>query len=83
MSLIRQLAMFALGFGVAHKWWSNDFATMAVGLIAAVGPLIWGYWTARTSARIASVAALPEVKKIITDPATASAQPSPKVVPNA
>jgi hypothetical protein len=81
MGLIRDLGKFLApilaGYGIL------DEATWAV-VLGAAGTIFLSLWTwhqNRTDVMVSTVAARPEVKKVVmTDPAAAAADPNPKVV---
>lgn len=83
---IRQ-ALIGLGpllaaFGVVDEaqWGAlaGHLSTM-LGILAAVIGVAWQWWVSRPSAKIEQVAALPNVKRVITDEATAQATPTPNI----
>lgn len=61
----------------------NATAQIAVGGIVFLAPLAWGLWRSRRAAKIADVAAMPDVSTIHMDPALAAsmkAQGVPNVI---
>lgn len=65
---------------IAAKGWIpvgtlNEIGSAVVAIVIA----IWSWKTNSTTAMISTVAAQPEVAKVVTTPTIASADPSPKV----
>jgi len=85
LSVLRTLIGFGSGIAVGKGLVTVDQATMigdatltTIGGAATLVPLIWGLFAHTTSAKIAAVTALPDVKKIVTvsvpiNPAVAAA----------
>jgi hypothetical protein len=61
--------------GVAN----SDQIIAALGLVTAIFPFVWSMFVHSDQGKIAAVAAMPEVKQVITTKAFADASPSPKV----
>ena len=80
LAVLRQLLSFTGGFAVARGWLTNEQLTALAGLVPPLVAIWWVWRKASPSSQIASVAANPDVKKIVTDPKIAVASPSGKVV---
>ena len=80
LAVLRQLLSFAGGFAVARGWLTDEQLTALAGLVPPLLAIWWVWRKASPSSQLASVAANPDVKKIVTDPKIASASPSNKVV---
>lgn len=80
-SALRQILALGTTYAIAKGWISND---QAIQLTAALIPLAlfaWSFWAKRSSATIAKVAAMDDVKQVVMKTAeAAAAQPSTKVV---
>lgn len=80
LAVLRQLLSFTGGFAVARGWLTNEQLTALAGLVPPLVAIWWVWRKASPSSQIASVAANPDVKKIVTDPKIAVASSSGKVV---
>jgi hypothetical protein len=79
-SIIRQL-LLTIGGGLVTKGYLDDGTLqLVIGAIMAVGAAAWALYTRRNAGLIESAAGVPKVHKIVTDPTTAAAIPSAKVV---
>lgn len=65
---------FAMGHGV-----SSGTVTFVAGLVGSIAPLVWTLMVHTQQASIATVAAMPEVQKIVTTKAISDAALSDKV----
>lgn len=54
--------------------------TQIIGLVVGLVTVLWGAFSGRNNAVIAQAAALPEVKTVVTDSATANKIPATNVV---
>jgi hypothetical protein len=81
LGIARQVFTLAGGIAVGRGWITADMVTAIVGALPALISIYFVYKKASPEGQLAAVAANPEVKKIVTTPAVATAAPSPKVVP--
>lgn len=80
MGLVRQILTFVGGFAVAKGWLDMDTLTQIVGALIALGSAAWVIATKRQTAVLQAAAKFDNVTKIVvSDKATATAVPSPKV----
>ncbi|PIK74438.1 hypothetical protein CS379_02550, partial [Methylobacterium frigidaeris] len=82
-TLLRTLLQFGGGIAVGRGWIDADTATALTGALVTLLVTAWGLYVRRNAGLVASAAALPAVKTILADPATAHAVPSAKVRPPA
>lgn len=82
-TLLRTLLQFGGGIAVGRGWIDADTATALTGALLTLLVTAWGLYVRRNAGLVASAAALPAVKTILVDPATAHAVPSAKVRPPA
>ncbi|MCF4125365.1 Pam3-gp28 family putative phage holin [Methylobacterium sp. SyP6R] len=80
-ALLRTLLQFGGGIAVGRGWIDADTATTLTGALVTLIVTIWGLYARRNTGLVAAAAAVPTVKAILADPATAQAVPSPKVQP--
>ncbi len=80
-SLLRTVLQFAGGIAVGRGWIDAETSTAIIGAIVTIAVTAWGLYARRNAGLVASAAALPAVKAILADPATANAIPSAKVQP--
>ena len=79
---VRQALLWGLGYLAAHGIIVIDDATIQtiVGSVAGLAVAGYGLWQRRKAAQIAAVAAMPEIKKVVTvDPALAQSIQGDKV----
>ena len=67
---------------VSHGYLTDGTWQMIAGTIISIVPFVWAMISHTQQGQIAKVAAMPEVSKITTTAAVATAAPSPKVVTN-
>jgi hypothetical protein len=86
MSLLRTCLQIAGTLAVSRGWVSAEQAAaltdqliVLAGAAAVIGATIWGLVARSKKNLVASAAALPEVKKMLTEPEIAKAVPSAKV----
>lgn len=82
LSIVRALLQIAGTVLVSRGFMTEtDWTTIAGGVVMAV-PVIWSMYVHMKSTQIATVAAMPDVKKVVTSPAIAngSLAADPKVV---
>lgn len=79
-SLIRQALLFAGGVLVSRGYVDSETMLAIVGAVLTIGASAWAIYSRRTAGLVASAAALPNTRQIVTDQATADAVPSLKVV---
>ncbi len=85
---IAKVALTFIGGIMASFGWisSDDMSKVTADVLAVIGPatalvtLVWGIYQHSTANKIASTAALPEVKTVVTTPALANAIPASNVV---
>ncbi|SFV11354.1 hypothetical protein SAMN02799631_05253 [Methylobacterium sp. 174MFSha1.1] len=80
-TLLRTLLQFGGGIAVGRGWIDAETSTALTGALVTLLVTVWGLYVRRNAGLVASAAALPSVKVILADPATADAVPSPKVRP--
>lgn len=79
-SLLRQVMLVGGGTFVSRGWFDATTLDDLVGSVLILAGAGWGLWERRRSGLLLSAAALPEVRRIVTDAAVAAATPNPKVV---
>lgn len=79
--LLRQALQALAGFVVAKGWLSGETATLIVGVVASAAVAGWMAFRNTKTARVADVAAMPEVKVIGTTVEIARAIPAQEVIP--
>ncbi|MGE7418267.1 hypothetical protein [Methylobacterium tarhaniae] len=82
-ALLRTLLQFGGGVAVGRGWIDADTAATLTGALITLIVTAWGLYARRNTGLVAAAAAVPAVKAILADPATAHAVPSPKVRPPA
>ncbi|AWN54702.1 hypothetical protein [Methylobacterium sp. 17Sr1-1] len=82
-TLLRTLLQFCGGIAVGRGWIDAETSTALTGALVTLLVTVWGLYVRRNAGLVASAAALPSVKAILADPATADAVPNPKVRPPA
>jgi len=73
MMLLRYLLIVAGTWAASKGWVPLEGLEETAGLIVAAAAAVWGLWANRPLAKIEQVAALPQVKTVVTDIATAAA----------
>lgn len=77
---ILRYALIGIGTWVVSKGWTdNATVEWVVGGVLTIVPVVWGLWSRRPTAQIEQVAALPNVKLVVTDEATALSTPTPNI----
>jgi hypothetical protein len=73
--LIAQVASIGGMLAVAMGWFTQEqVASLTTNVLAAIGPvmtaggIIWSWWTSRKLAVVNAVAAMPEVRAVVTEP---------------
>ena len=86
-SVVKVILTFVGGLLAAKGWLSNEsVSALTADILAVIGPAItlatlaWSIYQHTTANKIASTAALPEVKTIVTTPAMAATVPAGNVV---
>ena len=64
--LLQRALMFGAGLAVARGWISEELAIKIVGVVLAVGGVIWGVKVNTQPALVASVNAMPAVAGVVT-----------------
>ncbi|AWB24199.1 hypothetical protein DA075_27715 [Methylobacterium currus] len=80
-TLLRTLLQFGGGIAVGRGWIDADTATALSGALVTLLVTGWGLYVRRNAGLVAAAAAVPAVRTILADPATANAIPSAKVQP--
>ncbi|KMO21059.1 hypothetical protein [Methylobacterium platani] len=80
-ALLRTLLQFGGGIAVGHGWIDAETATAVSGALLTLLVTAWSLYARRNAGLVAAAAAVPAVKAILADPATAQAVPSAKVRP--
>lgn len=80
ITAIRYIATAICGYFVQKGIIDDSLATSIGAAAVALVPVIWGVYESSKNRRIANVAKLPEVKQVVTDPATAAAVPASNVI---
>jgi murein endopeptidase len=78
-SLVRTLLQSAGAAMVARGWIDGGSAEIIVGLAMNVLTTVYSLWLRRKAGLVATAAALPEVKQIVTTPEIAAKVPDPTV----
>jgi hypothetical protein len=78
-SLFRTLLQIAGTWAIARGFTDQGTVDSIIGAALILIPTAWGVWTRRKAGLVASAAALPEVKKVLTTPTIADAVPGTKV----
>lgn len=73
--VIRSVVPPLLAYAVGKGWIAEGSVGDITTAIVAVGAAIWSVQNNKNTSKIASVAALPEVKKIVTTPEVANTGP--------
>ena len=79
--LLRQVLQMFAGFAIAKGWISSETATLIIGVVASASIAGWMAYRNTKTARVADVAALPEVQVIGTTVEIAQAVPAKEVIP--
>ena len=66
LGLLRNVLALGGGFALGHGYLSGEQVTLIGGIATAVVPVVWSYIANTDRAKLAAVAALPDVKKIVT-----------------
>ena len=66
LGLVRNLLALGGGLAIGRGWLSGEQVTLIGGAAGSLIPLAWTFLTHTDGAKLAAVAALPDVKKIIT-----------------
>lgn len=64
---LRNASTAVIAFAAGRHWLGEDTAALLLALLPLVGPFIWTFLAHTTSAKIAAVEAIPEVKAIVVD----------------
>ncbi len=80
-TLLRTLLQFGGGIAVGRGWIDADTATTLTGALVTLLVTAWSLYARRNTGLVAAAAAVPAVRAILADPATAHAVTSPKVQP--
>lgn len=89
LSFVRNIIGIGGGYAIGRGWLNSEQVTMLGGIAAAIIPFVWSFTAHTDSAKIKAVAALPDIRKIITVPdpknpdvkAAATDTYQPKVTP--
>jgi hypothetical protein len=66
LGAVRTLLAYICGYAMAQGWINNDQTTLITGVVASLAPLAWSIYVHSDSKKLAAVAALPDVKRIVT-----------------
>jgi len=81
LSAVRTIVGLLSGYAIGRGLIDAEQATLIAGLAAAIVPFAWGMYAHSKQQKLASVAAMPNVEKVVTtDQKTADAAPSAKVI---
>ena len=72
LGLVRNLLALGGGIAVGRGWLNSEQLTLIGGAAGTLIPLAWTLFAHTDSAKIAAVAALPDVRKIVTIASPAS-----------
>jgi hypothetical protein len=79
LTVVRSIITVLGTSAATHGIITSDTKTMLLGGATVVVPVVWGIIIHSDQGKIAAVAAMPEVKQIVTTKAIADAAPSTKV----
>lgn len=80
LSFLRTLVQSAAAALAAKGYLDSSGEQIVVAFVMWLIPTVWGLYVRRKAGLVASAAALPEVKQIVTTPDIAAKVPDPSVV---
>jgi hypothetical protein len=83
LSIVRSVLKIGGTLLVAYGYVSDQQWITITSAVIAVAPMVWDMYVHTKQAKLAAVAAMPEVKGIVTTSTVAAETPSPKVVASA